>query len=128
MNFTIQTRVFAAIASLLLLTSGCSQKTESAPVEKTGRQIVDGMRLKQLTKGLQLTEEQQNQVKPILEMESKQIEAVNADSALSMEQRVNRYKELRAETYNKIKTLLTAEQLPQLDGVMAQLEGRKKKR
>ena len=86
------------------------------------------MRLKQLTKGLQLTPEQQEKVKPILAEESKKIEGVNADTTLSMEQRFTQYDKFRDETYAKIKELLTPEQVGSVDKVRKQMEGRRSRR
>jgi Spy/CpxP family protein refolding chaperone len=128
MNFTTTLRVLAANALLLSLFAGCSPDKEAAPPQRTSRDVIDGMRLKQLTKGLQLTKEQQDQVKPLLAAESKKIAAANEDATLSMTQRLDQYKEFRDETYSKIKVLLTPEQLERLDGVRAQMEGKKIKK
>ena len=126
MHFINQARVVAVCALLLFLIPGCGQKQEAAPASRTGRQVVDSMRLKRLTKDLQLTQEQQDQVKPLLEAESKKIEEANANTELSMNQRIDRYAEFRSETYSKIKALLTPEQLPQFERVLAQVNGKKK--
>ena len=127
MNSKNLLRIFAANAFALFLFVGCSQKEESAQSPRTGRNVVDSMRLKQLTKALQLTQEQQDQVGPLLASESKQIEAVNADTTLSVDDRFKRYKEFRDDTYSKIRALLTPEQVPQLDRFIAQSAGKRKR-
>jgi hypothetical protein len=119
-------QAFALHALVFCLFAGCSQKEESAQPARTGRDVIDTMRLKQLTKALQLTQEQQDKVKPLLAAESKQIEAVKADAALSIDDRSKRYQELRDDTYAKIRALLAPEQIPQLDQFLVQANKKRK--
>jgi Spy/CpxP family protein refolding chaperone len=125
MKLTPTLRVLAANALMIFLFAACSPDKEAAPSQKTSREVIDGMRLKRLTKGLQLTKEQQDQVKPLLEAESKKITAVDEDTTLSLDERLKRCDSFRDETYSKIKDLLTPEQSAQLGGVRSQMEGRK---
>src|SRR5258708_38699233 len=64
-------------------------------------------RLKMLTEKLNLTEDQQAKLKPILEDESKQMKAVHDDTSLAPVDRRAKMKELHASSPDKIKAVLT---------------------
>jgi Spy/CpxP family protein refolding chaperone len=67
-------------------------------------------RLDAMTKSLDLTAEQREKVKPILEEQMKQMEAVRADQSMSAEQKRAKSQEIRKEYNDKIEQVLTPEQ------------------
>jgi Spy/CpxP family protein refolding chaperone len=72
------------------------------------------MRLQEMTKRLNLTKEQQTAIKPILQDENKQIEAVMKDQTLTREQKQPKIQEIRKASMAKIDAQLTPEQLEKL--------------
>jgi Spy/CpxP family protein refolding chaperone len=66
-------------------------------------------------KQLNLTEDQKTQVKAILQESRTQAKAVYDDSTLTNEQKRERVAEIRKTTFDKIKALLTPEQLQKLE-------------
>jgi Spy/CpxP family protein refolding chaperone len=67
-------------------------------------------RLQMLTQQLNLTSDQQSQIKPILENESQQMDALRSDSSLSQQDRMSKMKEIRQSTSSQIKPILTPDQ------------------
>jgi Spy/CpxP family protein refolding chaperone len=66
--------------------------------------------LQQLSEKLNLTDAQKTAIKPILAAEANEIKAVHQDSSLSNEQKQAKIKEIRDNSREKIKALLTPEQ------------------
>jgi Spy/CpxP family protein refolding chaperone len=67
-------------------------------------------RLKMLTEKLNLTEDQQAKLKPILEDQSKQMKAVHDDTSLAPADKQAKMKELHESSTEKINAVLTPEQ------------------
>src|SRR5258708_37387875 len=67
-------------------------------------------RLKMLTEKLNLTDDQQAKLKPILEDESKQMKAVHDDTSLAPADRRAKMKELHEASTDKINAVLTPDQ------------------
>ena len=67
-------------------------------------------RLKMLTEKLNLTEDQQAKVKPILEDESKQMKALHDDTSLAPTDQRAKMKELHESSTEKINAVLTPDQ------------------
>ena len=67
-------------------------------------------RLKMLTEKLNLTEEQQAKLKPILEDESQQMKALHDDTSLAPADKQAKMKELRDSSTDKINAVLTPDQ------------------
>jgi periplasmic protein CpxP/Spy len=80
---------------------------------------------------LNVTAEQKAKLDPILEVDARQVRALRDDSALSAEDRQKKTAAIRAETDQKIKPILTAEQWKKLEQLReerkAQGKGGKKK-
>ena len=68
-----------------------------------------------LTKELNLTPDQQSQVKPVMEDTRSQMKAVREDASLTPDQKKAKAKEIREATNAKIKALLTPEQQQKMD-------------
>ena len=67
-------------------------------------------RLKMLTEKLNLTEDQQAKLKPILEDESQQMKALHDDASLAPADKQAKMKELRDSSTDKINAVLTPDQ------------------
>ncbi len=75
-------------------------------------------RMTRISMGLDLTEEQKAKIKPILEEESVKVNAVLEDSTLSRQQKRTRVRDIHTATFERIKPLLTAEQLKKHEELM----------
>ena len=91
-------------------------QTETAPQEhgamggSTMGPMTPENRLKMLTEKLNLTEDQQAKLKPILEDQSKQIKAIHDDAALAPADKQAKMKELHESFGEKINVVLTPDQ------------------
>jgi len=86
------------------------------------------VQLKRLTKGLNLTAEQQKQIRPTLSDEHARMKGIRQDENLSPKQIQAKVEELRTETIAKIKTVLTPEQKEKYDLVSKEIKANKKQR
>ncbi len=75
-------------------------------------------RLQRMTQMLNLTEAQQAQIKPILENESTQMQALRADTSLSQDDRRAKMMQIRQESAGQIKPILNADQQTQFQEMM----------
>jgi len=71
--------------------------------------------LKHLTQKLNLTDEQQAKIKPILEDQRKQMEQIHNDSSLSREDRFSKMQQLRTSGDTQIKAVLNEDQQKKFD-------------
>lgn len=76
-------------------------------------------RLQHMTKQLDLSDAQQQQIKPILENEFKQMQALREDSSLSQQDRRSKMMEIRQNTASQIKPILNADQQKQYEEMMS---------
>lgn len=67
-------------------------------------------RLKMLTEKLNLTEDQQTKVKPILEDQSKQMKAIHDDTSLAPAEKQAKMKDLHESSIEKMNAILTPDQ------------------
>ncbi len=84
--------------------------------------------LKRLTKGLVLTTEQQEQIKPILTDEFAQLKKLRNDENLNPKEIQKKVEELRGESVAKMKKYLNREQVVKLDLVSNEIKENKQKR
>ena len=112
------TRVFVAVLVIGFCGSTVMAKDANEP-NKPKHQMRDQQRvmkdrteyrLDEMTKKLDLTKEQRETIKPILQDEMKQIEAVMKDQTLTREQKQPKIQEIRKETTTKIEGQLTPQQ------------------
>jgi protein CpxP len=82
--------------------------------------------IKHLTKKLNLSADQQTKLKPILEDQRKQMEAVHNDSSLSREDRFSKMQALRQSSDADIKGVLNEEQQKNFDKMRAEQHDRMK--
>lgn len=80
-------------------------------------------RIKHLTQKLNLTDDQQAKLKPILEDQRKQMEQIHNDSSLSREDRFSKMQQVRASSDTQIKAVLTADQQKKFDKMREEQRG-----
>ena len=76
-------------------------------------------RLQRMTQQLNLSDAQQQQIKPILENESKQMQALREDSSLSQQDRMAKMMAIRQDSASQIKPILNADQQKQYEEMMS---------
>jgi len=86
-----------------------------------GQPMTVDQRLQNMTNQLNLSEAQQQQIKPILENESKQMQTLREDSSLSQQDRRSKMMQIRQETAGQIKPILNADQQKQYDEMMMRM-------
>jgi len=129
-------RLSVALAGLLGLTLVAGQalaQTEEPPQGKPGMmhrgegmwQPDPARHLQQLTKRLGLTAEQREKIKPILDEEAAQVKAIDNEK-LTRAERSARMQELHKGTFEKIKPILTPEQLKKHDAMRERMQERRK--
>lgn len=86
------------------------------------------VQLKRLSEGLQLTADQQKQIKPILEEEYASLKKIREDENLSPKQIQTQLEALRTATVAKVRTVLTPEQVEKYDTVSSEIKANKQRR
>jgi Spy/CpxP family protein refolding chaperone len=89
--------------------AGTQQSSAQAQTE-SGMHHQRGNQLEWLSKQLNLTDDQQAQVKPILEDQSKQMKTTREDTTLTQDQKREKMKQLHESTHSQINDILTPEQ------------------
>lgn len=67
-------------------------------------------RLQRLTKQLNLSADQQEKIKPILEQEQQQVQTLHQDTSMSQMDRMSKMQQIRQGTNDQIKSVLTSDQ------------------
>jgi hypothetical protein len=98
--------VFTLCSGLVLAQT--SQDTAGVPCR--GMSMQPEKRLLKMDRSLNLNEEQKTKIKPILEEESKKINAIRDDSTLTRDQKRAKLRDIHSATYEQIKPVLTLEQ------------------
>lgn len=109
----------------LSLTASAQNSDTAKP--KDAQSALVSIRLKKLTKDLDLTEEQQKKVFELLQAESKGLEKVRTDDRISFTERSAKIKEAQLATYAKMKPLLTEAQLQKFEKMLTSSTKPKKK-
>jgi Spy/CpxP family protein refolding chaperone len=78
-------------------------------------------RLQRMTQMLNLTDDQQQKIKPILENESSQMQSLRGDTSLSQEDRMAKMKEIRTNTASQINPILNADQQKKYAEMMSRM-------
>jgi Spy/CpxP family protein refolding chaperone len=121
MRYTLPT---LALASLLCMPGGISlaQQTDDGSTATTNANPnMQGMhrmrgpmtteeQLAHMTRALNLTSDQQTQIKPLLDARRQQMMAIHQDQSLSREDRMGKMKTLDDDTHSKIAAVLNDEQ------------------
>ncbi len=87
-----------------------------APADTEARARVEA-RLQKLATELNLTDDQKNQLKPILQDEVKQLKTVRDDSSMSADQKKAKIAEIRQNSRSQMRSVLTPEQQKKLDAM-----------
>ena len=85
-------------------------QTQSTSEQATHRQPDPAKQIRVLTKRLNLTADQQNQILPLLTERVQQMDTIRADGSLSAQDRRAKVRALRQDTDAKITAVLTADQ------------------
>jgi Spy/CpxP family protein refolding chaperone len=110
--------VFPLALAVILVASLTSYAVQTAPATQdhsamggsTMGPMTPENRLKMLTEKLNLTEDQQAKLKPILEDQSKQMKAVHDDASLTPADKQAKMKEIHQSSIEKFNTILTPDQ------------------
>ena len=109
-----KTFVYAAAIVALLLGTVAIYAQEPAPPSSgqwgRGQMPTVDQRLQRMTQMLDLSEDQQQKIKPILENESTQMQSLRGDTSLSQEDRMAKMKQIRESTASQITPILSADQ------------------
>lgn len=89
---------------------------------------MEGRQLEMLTKRLNLTADQQTQVKAIDDDTGKQMMAVRNDTSLSQEDRRSKMMAIRKASQDKIRGVLTDDQKTKYDALLAEQQQRMRER
>lgn len=137
----LTTGFLAGLLSLgLSAGSAFAQDAQDAPPPPSGQQPGPGMgrgmghhpmgsvddQIKHLSKKLNLSDDQQAKLKPILEDQRKQMEAIHGDGSLSREDRFGKMQALRQSSDAEIKSVLNEEQQKSFDKMRAEQQERMK--
>lgn len=137
-------RILAAVLVTAMFLGAASvamaETTEQAVKEKTVAKKVKAragtakmmpapeVQLKRLTKGLELTAEQQQQIRPLLEDEYAKLKEIRQGENLTPKQIQAKVEELRTATVAKIQTVLTPEQKEKHDLISKEIKATKQQR
>jgi periplasmic protein CpxP/Spy len=97
-----------------------SAPTQAAPKMAPGRQSVDA-RLETMSKELNLTPEQKEKIRPLLEEQNKQMGELRNNTSLTPDQKRDKARLTMVETHEKIVAILTPEQKEKLKQHMDQM-------
>ena len=140
----VATAVLAALLSLGFAAGTAFGQDEPAPPpagQQPDQQSAPGMgrhmghrhmptvddQLKHLTKQLNLSDDQQAKLKPILEDQRKQMDGIRNDSSLSREDRFSKMQELRQSSDTQIKSVLNDDQQKNFDKMREEQANRMKR-
>jgi hypothetical protein len=119
--------LYVAAMACLLFGSIAVFGQEPPPPQQGGGQWGHGQmptaeqRLQRMTQALNLTEDQQQKIKPILENETTQMQTLRSDSSLSQDDRMAKMKQIRETTASQINPILTADQQKQYAEMMSHM-------
>lgn len=115
-TFLRQLLTLSAIAGVVyILTPVTAAKTQDAQTAASQAQSAMTQddaesTLQRLSQELNLTDDQKTKLKPILQDESQQLQAVKSDTSMTQDQKVAKTKEIRTACKSKIGEILTPEQ------------------
>ena len=140
----VTTAFLVALVSLSIVPGtafGQDQEAPPPPPPQSGQQSEQGMghhmgrrqmpsvddQLKHLSSKLNLTDDQQAKLKPILEDQRKQLAQIHNDSSLSREDRFSKMHQLRQNSDSQIKNVLNEDQQKNFDKMRQEQRGRMNK-
>ena len=129
-----KTTKFGTLCFAVLLFFACSMtvRAQDAGTSKAQAQTEAGPHqgqhaghLEWLSKELNLTDEQKEKVKPILDEQSKQMRATQEDTSLTQEQKHEKMKQIHQTTHSQINGILTPEQQKKFAEIKEQHKGQR---
>ena len=124
---------FCTLALTALLTLGMAgsaaiAQDQSAPPPQQGGQwghrgMDPDAQLKHMTKALDLTADQQTQIKPILESQAQQMQALRQDQSLAGEDRMTKMKSIHEDSRTKIEAVLNDTQKQKYEAMQSEMHG-----
>ena len=120
------------LVALLTLTLACGgtalyaqQDNMSQPeaAKGPGMKMSPEQRLQHMTKALNLSDDQQQKIKPMLESQSQQMQTLRQDTTMSQQDKWTKMKEIRQATNEQIKPILTADQQQKWEQMQARHMG-----
>jgi len=91
-----------------------------------GRRGGGAMRLETLTKALDLTTDEQTQIKPILATETTTLQGLRADTTLSQQDKMAKFKDARDTANTAINAILTPDQQTKFAALQANMRNRRR--
>jgi hypothetical protein len=127
---TLALTTFFGLGTIGIAAAAPQQDQQSpAPVQNQGHRQADPNRqIKMLTKRLNLSADQQNQLLPILSDRQQQIAAIQADNSLSSKDRHAKMRAVREDSETKIRALLNDTQKQTYDQLQQQQRDRMQQR
>ena len=117
----------AVMACLMFATMAVFAQDQAAPPQGGGQWQRGGppptadQRLQRMTQALNLTEDQQAKIKPILENEMTQMQSLRSDTSLSQDDRMAKMKQIRESSASQINPILTPDQQKQYAEMMSRM-------
>ena len=111
------TATMALVFGLAICGNQLKAQSESPENSQRGhrQQMSPDQQLERLSKALNLTDDQKQQIRPILQDRQEKIQSVRSDASLSREDRMNKMRSTFEETNSKIRAILNDEQKPKFD-------------
>ena len=101
---------FACTVATRAQDAGTQESKAQAQTEAGPHHGQRANQLERLSKELNLTDEQKEKVKPILDEQTKQMHATQEDASLNQEQKRDKMKQIHQTTHSQINDILTPEQ------------------
>lgn len=102
--------------------------TTAPPMHEPHGRMDANSQLEHLTKALNLTSDQQTQIKPILESQQQQMMQLHEDSSLSRDDKMAKAKSLHADTTSKIEAVLNDQQKQKYEAMQQKMQERMQER
>jgi Spy/CpxP family protein refolding chaperone len=127
MKKTLCTIALTGLLGLGMTAFAQDQSTTSPPPMHgpRGQGFSPDNQLEHLTKALNLSSDQQTQIKPILENQQTQMMQLHQDQSLSRADKMTKAKSLHADTTSKIEAVLNDQQKQKYEAMQQQMEERR---
>jgi Spy/CpxP family protein refolding chaperone len=124
------TRIMMAALFCGVLSGIPSRAQDAAPAPQEGGTAasMQARQLEMMTQRLNLTTDQQSQIKTIQDDSRKQMMALRNDSSLSQDQQRSKMMDIRKSSQDKIRGVLTEEQKTKYDAMQAEMRERMRNR
>jgi Spy/CpxP family protein refolding chaperone len=107
--------IAAGIPAIAQSTSqdGTNSTTQNAPATPYGHRHRHGSSMQHIASKLNLSQQQQDQLKPILEKQRQEMQAIRKDTSLTSDQKKQKFRVLHQDFQNQVNGVLTPEQQQQ---------------